>query len=81
MIFRVASQISRKCFSTYPKRMYDVWKQDPSQVHSTWDEYFKNNDVNVSVPTNSPNVEREKDLALSAYLLIRYYKVNGHEIA
>lgn len=60
MIFKATSQITRKCFSTYPKKMYDVWKQDPSQVHPTWNEYFKNNNTNItsSKSEETVNVDR-----------------------
>ncbi len=82
MLLRASSKVLRKCFSTYPKAMYDAWKTDPSKVHPTWNEYFKNNNVSLSVnltsETNDASSDKQKDLALSAYLLIRYYKVNGH---
>lgn len=85
MLLRASRQVLRRCFSSYSKVMYDSWKNDPSSVHPSWNDFFKNNNPNQtlsSVPeTNDPKLDKEKDLALSAYLLIRYYKVNGHEIA
>lgn len=65
--------------------MYDTWKSDPASVHPMWSEYFQQNSATLNLTsgpeTNDPKIDKEKDLALSAYLLIRYYKVNGHEIA
>lgn len=85
MLFRASSQILKRCFSTYSKAMYEAWKNDPSKVHPSWSEYFQNNNMSLQAvsqsETNDPKIDKEKDLALSAYLLIRYYKVNGHEIA
>jgi 2-oxoglutarate dehydrogenase complex dehydrogenase (E1) component-like enzyme len=40
---------------------------------------FKNNSELINRP--SGNYEKEKSLALSAYMLIRYYKTRGHESA
>lgn len=85
MLLRATRQILRHCFSSYSKVMYDSWKQDPSSVHPSWDDFFKHNNPNhtlsPSPETTDPIIEKEKDLALRAYLLIRYYKSNGHEIA
>jgi len=41
MIFRASSRILRARFSTYSNQMYDAWKTDPSSVHPTWNQYFK----------------------------------------
>lgn len=85
MLLRATHQVLRRCFSSYSKFMYDSWKQDPSSVHSSWNDFFKNNNPNQALSsspeTTNPKIEKEKDLALRAYLLIRYYKSNGHEIA
>ena len=85
MLLKASSQILRHCFSSYSKVMYDSWKQDPLSVHSTWSEYFQKNHTTLNLSSQSettdPKIDKEKDLALSAYLLIRYYKANGHEIA
>ena len=82
MLLRTSYKILRRCFSSYSKVMYDTWKQDPSSVHPSWNEYFQKNSSNLTLgsqtETNNPKIDKEKDLALSAYLMIRYYKVNGH---
>lgn len=82
MLLRASSQILKRCFSSYSKAMYDTWKQDPSSVHPSWNDYFQKNSNSLNLAsqpeTNDPKIDKEKDLALSAYLLIRYYKVNGH---
>ncbi len=83
MLFRASRQILKRCFSSYSKVMYESWKKDPVSVHSSWNDYFKTSTQPVSsiLDNNDPKLDKEKDLALSAYLLVRYYKVNGHEIA
>ena len=82
MLLKASSQILRRCFSSYSKVMYDSWRQDPLSVHTSWNEYFHKNSTNLTISslseTSDPKVDQEKDLALSAYLMIRYYKLNGH---
>lgn len=82
MLLKASSQILRRCFSSYSKVMYDSWRQDPLSVHTSWNEYFQKNSANLTISsqseTSDPKVDQEKDLALSAYLMIRYYKLNGH---
>lgn len=85
MLLRASQQIARRYFSSYSKIMYDTWKSDPGSVHPMWSQYFEQNRDSLNLgwgpETTDPKIDKQKDLALSAYLLIRYYKVNGHEIA
>lgn len=65
---------------SYSKAMYEAWKSNPADVHEDWDLVFKSASASGSEET-SPNLQREKELALTAYLFIRYYKQRGHELA
>ena len=60
MLLKTSTRILRQCFSVYPKKMYDIWKTDPTQVHSSWNEYFKYNTQNLTSQTTSTdkNIER-----------------------
>ena len=69
-------------FSTYAHKMREAWQTDPTLVHEDWDKYFKSGSHSQSFSNISETDElRAKELALSAYFLIRYYKMRGHEIA
>jgi 2-oxoglutarate dehydrogenase complex dehydrogenase (E1) component-like enzyme len=63
---------------SYSKAMYEAWKSDPSAVHEHWDVVFSSPSKGGEL---SPEIERQKDLALSAYMFIRCYKQRGHELA
>lgn len=82
MISRFFSRIFKPSFSTYTQSMFEAWKAEPSVVHPDWDAYFKSTANQLSTSsTTSPTANKDKALALSAYLLIRYYKSRGHELA
>jgi 2-oxoglutarate dehydrogenase complex dehydrogenase (E1) component-like enzyme len=49
-------------------------------VHEDWHAVFSSEQP-IATATNSSELEKEKSLALSAYMLIRYYKTRGHELA
>ena len=61
MLIRAGSKGLSKCFSTYPKAMYDIWKKDPSKVHSTWNDYFKSNDLSFSAKSTSETSDTTAD--------------------
>ena len=63
---------------SYSKAMYEAWKNDPSAVHEHWDVVFSSPSKGGQI---SPEMERQKDLAISAYMFIRAYKQRGHELA
>lgn len=65
---------------SYSKAMYEAWKNNPNDVHEDWDLVFKSAST-AETEATSPNIEREKELALSAYLFIRLFKQRGHELA
>lgn len=65
--------------------MKEAWVQDPNLVHQDWDKYFKSGPEMISTTHPQAMLEEEdvrgKELALSAYFLIRYYRHRGHELA
>lgn len=80
MIFKCFRTLAPRFATNYTQAMYEAWKVNPDSVHEDWHHAFKNQQQNVNV--GSPeHIEREKSLALSAYMLIRYYKMRGHEEA
>lgn len=83
MIAKSLRRLSLRGMSVYAQKMKQAWAQDPTLVHQDWDRYFKSGvDVSPSVDqvTYSDDV-KGKELALSAYFLIRYYRQRGHEEA
>lgn len=67
--------------NSYAKKMHEAWLKDPQSVHADWSDYFKNGTpsaqpANQDVSTSELN--KLQDLAISAHLLIRYYKHRGH---
>ncbi len=80
MIFKCFRTLAPRFATNYTQAMYEAWKVNPDSVHEDWHHAFKNQQQHVNV--GSPeHIEREKSLALSAYMLIRYYKMRGHEEA
>ena len=82
MLFRGLNLVRKKFSSEYARAMYEAWRKDPNEVHEDWNLVFS------SAPTegngeaaSNPEFERQRSLALSAYMLIRYYKTRGHELA
>lgn len=82
MIFKAIKGLRHNFNSAYSKAMYEAWKSNPDQVHQDWTLVF-NKDINGKEGdlTSSPEIEKEKSLALKAYMLIRYYKTRGHQRA
>lgn len=82
-IFRKSVLIPR--LSTYAQKMKQAWDQDPKLVHEDWDKYFKHEPTstqkNDASAMSFQDEMRGKELALSAYFLIRYYRTRGHESA
>lgn len=83
MIARSLKKFCNRGLSIYAQKMKEAWKQDPKLVHEDWDKYFKSG---VDIPTQvDANITQEdirgKELALSAFFLIRYYRHRGHEQA
>jgi 2-oxoglutarate dehydrogenase complex dehydrogenase (E1) component-like enzyme len=79
MIFKGLRLFAPRLSQTYTQAMYEAWKANPSDVHEDWHAVFSNQDKMASTVAGNPDhIEREKSLALSAYLLIRYYKMRGH---
>ena len=66
--------------SSYASQMHEFWKRDPASVHQDWDLYFKSAQNLVEKKAVIPD-ERTKELVISAYFLIRYYRMRGHELA
>jgi 2-oxoglutarate dehydrogenase complex dehydrogenase (E1) component-like enzyme len=68
--------------SSYAKKMHEAWLKDPQSVHQDWNNYFKNEAPSVTPASNteinSSEFNKLQDLAISAHLLIRYYKHRGH---
>ncbi len=62
MLLRASSKILKRCFSSYPKVMYDSWKNDPTSVHPSWNEYFQKNNINPTgisqTETNDPKIDK-----------------------
>lgn len=82
MIFRGLRLFLPKFGTRYSQAMYEAWKANPNEVHNDWDSVFRSQERESHVNVGSPeHLEREKSLALSAYMLIRYYKTRGHEEA
>jgi 2-oxoglutarate dehydrogenase complex dehydrogenase (E1) component-like enzyme len=82
MIFKGLRLLAPRFGNNYSQAMYEAWKANPSEVHSDWHEVFnKQEKAPAHVAGNPEHIEREKSLALSAYMLIRYYKMRGHEEA
>ena len=80
MIFKCFRTLAPRFATNYTQAMYEAWKVNPVSVHEDWHHGFNNQQQQVNV--GSPeHIEREKSLALSAYMLIRYYKMRGHEEA
>lgn len=51
-------------------------------MHDDWQAVFAEQEKLSHAKVGTPeHIEREKSLALSAYMLIRYYKMRGHEEA
>lgn len=84
MIAKTLRRFSIRGMSVYAQKMKEAWKQDPKLVHEDWDRYFK---TGVEIPSTQTQTEitqddiRGKELALSAYFLIRYYRSRGHELS
>jgi hypothetical protein len=82
MIFRGLRLLAPKFSTKYSQAMYEAWKTNPKDVHDDWHAVFASQEKASHVSVGSPeHIEREKSLALSAYMLIRYYKMRGHEDA
>lgn len=82
MIFRGLRLLAPKFSTKYSQAMYEAWKANPKDVHDDWHTIFASQERASHVNVGSPeHIEREKSLALSAYMLIRYYKMRGHEEA
>lgn len=82
MIFRGLRLLAPKFSTKYSQAMYEAWKENPKDVHDDWHAVFASQERASHVNVGSPeHIEREKSLALSAYMLIRYYKMRGHEEA
>jgi hypothetical protein len=82
MIFRGLRLLIPKFSTKYSQAMYEAWKANPKDVHDDWHAVFANQEKQSHVAVGTPeHIEREKTLALSAYMLIRYYKMRGHEEA
>ena len=79
MLSRGINLLKRNFSSDYSRAMYDAWRKNPSEVHEDWHIVF--NSSSSDLAANSPQLEKEKSLALSAYMLIRYFKTRGHELA
>lgn len=79
MIFKAVKKLKHKYSPTYSKAMYEAWKNNPDQVHQDWTVVFnKDSNGKEGEIGSSPQLHKEKSLALSAYMLIRYYKTRGH---
>ena len=78
------NKVSSLYFSTYAQKMHESWLKDPNSVHKDWDIYFKNGAQIVestSSEIDPKQMDKLNDLAISTYLLIRYYKHRGHELS
>ena len=80
MLPRANSLLRLFQMSNYAGQMHEFWKRDPASVHQDWDLYFKSAQNLVERKTVVPD-ERTKELVISAYFLIRYYRMRGHELA
>ena len=70
--------------NSYAKKMHEAWLKDPTSVHQDWSDYFKNGSPSVEPAKSdisSAELSKLQDLAISAHLLIRYYKHRGHELS
>jgi 2-oxoglutarate dehydrogenase E1 component len=76
---------------SYVEKVYDAWVKDPSNVDSSWEEYFKNMNIssNLSNAYSSPCSEMSYN-ATSEYglketkgitSLVENYRQHGYEIA
>lgn len=82
MIFRGLRLLVPRFSTKYSQAMYEAWKANPKDVHDDWHVVFNNQEKLSHVAVGTPeHIEREKTLALSASMLIRYYKMRGHEEA
>ena len=80
MIIRGLNLLKRNFSSDYSKAMYEAWRKNPSDVHEDWNIVF-NSSPKDGESISSPQLDKERSLALSAYMLIRYFKTRGHELA
>ena len=84
MIARSLKKFCNRGLSIYAQKMKEAWTQDPKLVHQDWDKYFNSG---VEIPSTQTKMEvteedvRGKELALSAFFLIRYYRHRGHELS
>ena len=80
MLFRGLNLLRKNYSSEYARAMYDAWKKNPKDVHEDWNLVFNSTpSEGGSGGINESQLSKEKSLALSAYMLIRYYKERGHE--
>lgn len=84
MIAQTLRRFSARGMSIYAQKMKEAWTQDPKLVHQDWDKYFNSG---VEIPSTQVKMDvteedvRGKELALSAFFLIRYYRHRGHELS
>ena len=84
MITKALRRLSVRGMSVYAQKMREAWKQDPKLVHQDWDKYFNSGVEMPSTQTKTDITQedvRGKELALSAFFLIRYYRQRGHELS
>ena len=86
-----ASEFLTGANNAYLEEMYDVWSQDPSSVHKSWDIYFRTGQ-SAHVPNSNSGVVTNVDFSPSGsstvqaadfrvLSLLRAYRSRGHEVA
>lgn len=65
--------------AVYVDQMYEMWKEDPNSVHSSWRAYFSGVDSNVEEPYQPPPSLGKSDAAGPANLdaIIEALKQSG----
>lgn len=80
--------------TVYIEQMYNLWLQDPSKVHSSWHDYFKEIQAEelLEKAQASHIAEQARDLSaeeleklrsdvIKIYFYIRSFNKRGHELA
>eukprot|EP01103_Thecamoeba_quadrilineata_P018470 TRINITY_DN703_c0_g3_i1.p1 TRINITY_DN703_c0_g3~~TRINITY_DN703_c0_g3_i1.p1 ORF type:complete len:987 (+),score=207.75 TRINITY_DN703_c0_g3_i1:44-3004(+) len=72
--------------ATYVEEMFRSWKNDPSSVHNSWDQFFKSDGQQFETISSDAGLSHESITSsiqdsLRMYLLVRAFQVVGHRIA
>lgn len=74
--------------AVYTEQMYKLWQENPSKVHSSWNEYFSEiqkkdliSDKSLTKELSTEEIEKLREEVIKIYFYVRSYNKRGHELA